>query len=126
MAFCDNPKCRWKDCSGASIRYMKSGNPRVFSSTDPIDIYASIGNDVEVEVRTNFHNSVWSGGVVSHMFCDECIPLVDDAERELKHIIDHMPHFYSLLLQDHGENLLLHFVQSEWCARENTKKKSSF
>lgn len=127
MAFCDNPKCRWKDCNGSAIKYIKREIPvAVPKMTDPVDLYRPLCKNEEVTVLTNFHNSVWSGDIVSHMFCDECIPLVDGAERELKHIIDYMPHFYSLLLQDHGENLLLHSVQSEWFARENASKKSLF
>lgn len=42
MAFCDNPKCRFKDCEGAGVKYIKQGKPRLITANTPIDLHAPI------------------------------------------------------------------------------------
>jgi uncharacterized protein YlaI len=126
MAFCDNPKCRFKDCNGAYVRYIKMGKPRMFSSNDPIDIHAPLCDRKEIEIKSNLFIDTCTEKPIKRFFCDECKPLVDAATEKLKYWRYASPVAYKQYLIDHGDNLLLHFVQSEWFAREDPKKKSPF
>jgi uncharacterized protein YlaI len=127
MAFCDNPKCRFKDCNGSAVKYIKREIPYAASAmTDPVDLYRPLCKNEEVTVLTNFFTDTCTDKPIRRMFCDECRPLVDAATNRLKYLRRTYPLVYRDYWNDHGDNLLLHFVQSEWFARENSKKKSPF
>ncbi|MDD3002165.1 MAG: hypothetical protein PHF29_10460 [Candidatus Riflebacteria bacterium] len=51
--------------------------------------------------------------------------LVEIAEKKLECLKFTAQGIYKQYLNDHGDNLLLRFVQSEWFARENANKKTS-
>ena len=57
---------------------------------------------------------------------DDRARYTDKAEKRLEYIRRNYPRVYLDYLNDHGDNLLPHFVQSEWFARENENKKSPF
>lgn len=126
MAFCDNPKCRWKDCNGVSLLYVKRGLPRLRTADTPIDLHAPICDSKTITVKCHFYNDMWTEKPIKRRFCDECVLLVEVAEKKLECLKFAAPGTYKQYLKDHGDNLLLHFVQSEWFARENAKKKSLF
>jgi uncharacterized protein YlaI len=127
MAFCDNPKCRFKDCNGSAVKYIKREIPyAVPAMTDPVDLYRPLCKSEEVTVLTNFFTDTCTDKPIRRMFCDECKPLVDAATEKLKYWRYASPVAYKQYLIDHGDNLLLHFVQSEWLAKENAKKKNQF
>ena len=126
MAFCDNPKCRFKDCDGVEVRYVKMGLPRLISAETPIDLQAPICNTETITVKCRLYHDMWTEKLIKRRFCDECVPLVDKAEKRLEYLRRNYPKSYADYLNDHGDNLLLHFVQSEWFARENETKKSPF
>lgn len=126
MAFCDNPKCRFKDCEGVEVRYVKRGNPRLITADTPIDLHAPICDAETITVKCHLYNDLWAEKPIKRRFCDECVLLVEKAEKRLDYLRLNYPKSYQDYLNDHGDNLLLHFVQSEWFARENAKKKSPF
>lgn len=126
MAFCDNPKCRWKDCNGVSVLYVKRGTPRLITADTPIDLHAPICDSKTIKVESHLYHDLWTEKPITRRFCDECVEFVDKAERRLEYLRRKYPKSYQDYLNDHGDNLLLHFVQSEWFAKQNAKKKSLF
>ena len=126
MAFCDNPKCRFKDCDGVEVRYIKPSIPRLITADMPIDLHAPICNHEIITVKYHLYNDLWTEKLIKRRFCDECVELVAKAEKRLEYLRRTYPFIYQGYLIDHGDNLLLHFVQSEWFARENEHKKSQF
>ena len=126
MAFCDNPKCRFKDREGVEVRYVKRGLPRLITADTPIDLQAPICNTETITIKSHFYHDMWTEKLIKRRFCDECVSLVENAEKKLEYLKFTAPGTYRQYLNDHGDNLLLHFVQSEWFARENENKKSPF
>ena len=112
MAFCDNPKCRFKDCEGVEVRYVKMGLPRLITAETPIGLQAPICNTETITVKSHRYHDTWTERLIKRRFCDECVPLVDKAEKRLEDIRRNYPRVYLDYLNDHGDNLLLHFVQS--------------
>ena len=102
MAFCDNPKCRFKD------------------------LHAPICAHETIVVKSHNYNDLWTEKLIKRRFCDDCVELVEKAEKRLEYLRRTYPVIYQGYLIDHGDNLLLHFVQSEWFAREHANKKSPF
>ena len=126
MAFCDNPKCRFKDCEGVEVRYIKRGIPRLVTVDAPIDLHAPICAHETIVVKCHHYNDLWTEKLIRRRFCDECVELVEKAEKRLEYLRRNYPKSFLDYLNDHGDNLLLHFVQSEWFARENASKKKPF
>lgn len=126
MAFCDNPKCRWKGCNGVEVRYMKRGIPRLITADTPIDLHAPICDNETIAVKCHLYHDMWTGELIKRRFCDECVDIVEKAEKRLDYLRFNYPKSYQDYLNDHGDNLLIHFVQMEWFARENANKKSLF
>ena len=95
MAFCDNPKCKWSNCSGelSAVYYVENGTKFMVKNNDFADM--STGK----EIRRNF--------------CDDCLMLAMRARRRLSEISASYPLVYQDYLNDHGDNLLLHFIQME-------------
>lgn len=108
MAFCDNPKCRWHNCNGelTLIQYVENGT--------------------KMKVENNEYADCLTGKQIRRFFCDDCAELVGKAEKRLRYMKNCYPKAYAGYLNDHGNNLLIHFVQSEWFARESENKKSPF
>ena len=126
MAFCDNPKCRFKDYEGVEVRYIKRSIPRLITADTPIDLHAPICDNETITVKCHLYNDMWTEKLIQRRFCDECVSHVETAEQKLEYLKFTAPGTYKQYLNDHGDNLLLHFVQSEWFARENANKKSPF
>lgn len=126
MAFCDNPKCRWKDRNGVEVIYIKRSIPRLRTADTPIDLHAQICDHETITVKCHLYHDMWTEKPITRRFCDECVDIVEKAERRLEYLRRNYPKSYADYLNDHGDNLLIHFVQSEWFARENGNKKSQF
>ena len=126
MAFCDNPKCRFKACEGVEFRYVKMGLPRLITAEAVLDLQAPICNTETIAVKSHLYHDMWTEKLIKRRFCDECVDVVEKAERRLEYLRRNYPKSYADYLNDHGDKLLLHFVQSEWFARENENKKSPF
>lgn len=126
MAFCDNPKCRFKDCEGVEVLYIKHSIPRMITADALIDLHAPICDNETIVVKSHLYNDLWTEKLIKRRFCDECVELVEKAKKRLEYLRRSYPKSFADYLKDHGDNLLLHFVQSEWFARENANKKSQF
>lgn len=123
MAFCDNPKCRLKNFNGKTVVLPKFNSSARYFKTTETCVYSEFDT---VEIKNHRFIDDCAGNPIERVFCDECKDLVEKAEKRLRYIKNNYKLTYYDYLNDHGDNLLLHFVQSEWFARENANKKSPF